>query len=237
MRHALIAFGAAFLVGAAVAQAQSVPLSTYYRRNQGAPPIGTGSQSFSGTKTFNDGIVVAIQDGGNDITSTGTIASAGNFVFTTSNTYTIGTGYNGGAPAHVYTHSLTFDTGRNSSGQQIIGTLAGAGAGLQVRGDDSNAATAIGVTLDNRSAITADGGQAAAVMVAGSKVAGFWWQGAVQLNRTTPAASQNQPTCTEPFRGTLWFISSNNGAADKLQICAKAAADTYGWVDVATPIP
>jgi hypothetical protein len=44
----------------------------------------------------------------------------------------------------------------------------------------------------------------------------------------------SQPSCVSGIRGTIWYTSSAGGAADKIEICAKAAADTYAWRSMAT---
>ena len=38
-----------------------------------------------------------------------------------------------------------------------------------------------------------------------------------------------RPTCAVDLRGALWFTASVAGIADKLEACAKTAADTYVW--------
>lgn len=228
MKHALSAFTVAFIGG--VALAQSVPLSTYYRRSGGASL--TGANSFNGTQTFPDGIVVSIRDGGSSIASTGTFTPTGNIVFGASNTYTIGTGYNGGAAAHIYTHSLTLDTVRNSSGQQIIGTLAGAGAGLQVRGDDSNGATAIGVTIDNRNALSTAGALIASFQNAGTTKA------TVDLNGSyTLVGNPTLQTCAAGIEGQLSrdvLSGVATGKRTKLCLCTSDGSSAYKWQNVVT---
>ncbi len=44
----------------------------------------------------------------------------------------------------------------------------------------------------------------------------------------------SQPACAVGVRGTIWYTSSANGVADKMEVCAKAAADTYAWRVMAT---
>jgi hypothetical protein len=43
-----------------------------------------------------------------------------------------------------------------------------------------------------------------------------------------------QPSCVSGLRGMLYFKQAANGASDTLEMCMKAAANTYGWVVVKT---
>ena len=40
------------------------------------------------------------------------------------------------------------------------------------------------------------------------------------------------PTCSSSRRGTLYYLASAGGVADQLQVCVKAADDTYSWQNV-----
>lgn len=48
--------------------------------------------------------------------------------------------------------------------------------------------------------------------------------GGVRLNTTA-----TKPTCDSSQRGTFWVTQSGAGVQDSVQVCAKAAADTYAW--------
>jgi len=43
-----------------------------------------------------------------------------------------------------------------------------------------------------------------------------------------------EPTCDSTVRGMIWYTTGAGGVADKMQVCAKAAADTYAWRSMAT---
>lgn len=45
-----------------------------------------------------------------------------------------------------------------------------------------------------------------------------------------------QPAAAAGVRGMIWYTPGGAGVADKLEVCAKSAGDTYSWVPVATPI-
>lgn len=56
-----------------------------------------------------------------------------------------------------------------------------------------------------------------------------WPKGGVRLN--APAAA---PACTVNARGLLWMVVAAAGASDVLQMCMKAADNTYAWRTVFT---
>jgi hypothetical protein len=41
-----------------------------------------------------------------------------------------------------------------------------------------------------------------------------------------------RPNCDSGYRGRLWFSEGNTGEDDSLAVCARDAADTYGWRSV-----
>ena len=124
----------------------------------------SGANTFTGSQTFPDGIIVSIQDGGNANKTTGTTQMSGNLMFSPAGTYDIGGGSFGTLdPNRIFTREITFSTARNQNNQVMIFSAAGAGIGLQIRGDETNGATAIGVTIDNRTSLT----------TAGSKICSF----------------------------------------------------------------
>jgi len=43
-----------------------------------------------------------------------------------------------------------------------------------------------------------------------------------------------KPTCDVTVRGMVWFDAGAGGVADTVEVCGKAAADTYSWVALAT---
>lgn len=55
-------------------------------------------------------------------------------------------------------------------------------------------------------------------------------RGGHQLN----IAGAAEPTCDSTTRGLIWYTAGGAGVADKMQVCAKAAADTYAWRSMAT---
>lgn len=54
--------------------------------------------------------------------------------------------------------------------------------------------------------------------------------GGARLNSLSAA----KPACAVGIRGTLWYTPAAGGAADAMEVCAKAAADTYAWRSMAT---
>lgn len=44
----------------------------------------------------------------------------------------------------------------------------------------------------------------------------------------------SRPTCDASARGFVWYVAGGAGVADTIEICGKAAADTYSWVALAT---
>ena len=44
----------------------------------------------------------------------------------------------------------------------------------------------------------------------------------------------SRPTCDASSRGMTWYVAGGAGVADTIEICGKAAADTYSWVALAT---
>lgn len=47
--------------------------------------------------------------------------------------------------------------------------------------------------------------------------------------RLNTSGGGSRPTCASGIRGTLWYVQGGAGVADTIDICAKAAADTYAW--------
>lgn len=43
-----------------------------------------------------------------------------------------------------------------------------------------------------------------------------------------------KPTCDAAARGTTWYVAGGAGVADTIEICGKAAADTYSWIALGT---
>ncbi len=48
--------------------------------------------------------------------------------------------------------------------------------------------------------------------------------GGIMLNTST-----SKPTCNAAARGTFWFTQGGAGVKDACEVCAKDAADSYGW--------
>lgn len=48
------------------------------------------------------------------------------------------------------------------------------------------------------------------------------------------ATTVSIPTCAAATRGTLWVVQGGTGVTDTLEVCLKAAANTYSWVSVIT---
>ncbi len=46
------------------------------------------------------------------------------------------------------------------------------------------------------------------------------------------ATTTTQPACTSGVRGLVWMLQGAAGTADQLQVCGKAANDTYYWLTV-----
>jgi hypothetical protein len=46
------------------------------------------------------------------------------------------------------------------------------------------------------------------------------------------APSAAAPTCSSSFQGTLYYQAGASGVADQLQVCMKAADDTFSWKNV-----
>jgi hypothetical protein len=67
---------------------------------------------------------------------------------------------------------------------------------------------------------------------AGGNAAGDFVVGVDQYGlRLTPEAAA-QPTCTSGIKGQLYYKPGGAGVSDTIEMCMKAAADTYGWVVV-----
>lgn len=47
-------------------------------------------------------------------------------------------------------------------------------------------------------------------------------------------AGDVQPACAAGTRGTIWYTLSAGGVADRMEVCAKSAADAYAWRVMAT---
>jgi len=62
----------------------------------------------------------------------------------------------------------------------------------------------------------------------GSSGDGGWIMRGLQL------VTGSRPTCDAAARGMTWYVAGGAGAADTIEICGKAAADTYSWVALAT---
>lgn len=43
-----------------------------------------------------------------------------------------------------------------------------------------------------------------------------------------------RPSCDATTRGLLFYVAGGAGVADTIEVCGKAAADTYSWVAMAT---
>ena len=48
------------------------------------------------------------------------------------------------------------------------------------------------------------------------------------------ALTGSRPTCDAAARGMTWYVAGGSGAADTIEVCGKAAANTYSWVALAT---
>ncbi len=48
--------------------------------------------------------------------------------------------------------------------------------------------------------------------------------------RLVPQAAA--PTCDSSHRGTIYYVASDTGVADQLQVCMKLVDDTYSWLSV-----
>jgi hypothetical protein len=53
--------------------------------------------------------------------------------------------------------------------------------------------------------------------------------GLLPLQNPTLKTAGAKPTCAVGYRGELWFTAAAAGAADTLEVCAKAANDSYAW--------
>jgi len=62
----------------------------------------------------------------------------------------------------------------------------------------------------------------------GSSGDGGWIMQGLQL------VTGSRPTCDAAARGMTWYVAGGAGAADTIEICGKAAANTYSWVALAT---
>jgi hypothetical protein len=40
------------------------------------------------------------------------------------------------------------------------------------------------------------------------------------------------PPCNESMRGTIWFVSANEGDGDALVLCGKNNKETYSWTEL-----
>lgn len=52
--------------------------------------------------------------------------------------------------------------------------------------------------------------------------------------RLNTSGGGSKPTCDSSIRGMVWYVQGGAGVADTVEICAKAAADTYAWRSMAT---
>lgn len=48
------------------------------------------------------------------------------------------------------------------------------------------------------------------------------------------ATTASRPTAAAAVRGMLWVVRGGTGVTDTLEVCMKAAADTYSWVTIVT---
>jgi hypothetical protein len=48
------------------------------------------------------------------------------------------------------------------------------------------------------------------------------------------AAVASQPACDATTRGAIMTVFATTGSSDTLQVCMKAAADTYAWRTIFT---
>lgn len=51
---------------------------------------------------------------------------------------------------------------------------------------------------------------------------------------TLATSSGTRPTCAVGIRGMMWVVQGGAGVTDTLEICMKAAANTYSWITITT---
>lgn len=102
-----------------------------------------------------------------------------------------------------------------------LNLISGNSVQIQSGGDGG-----ISIATQNTSSITLDSAGGSTVVV-GDSMAVFTLNG-LQLYQW--AAST--PTCNEGRRGTLYFSPNGEGVADTLQVCMKAADESFSWKTV-----
>src|SRR5271169_6156195 len=50
-----------------------------------------------------------------------------------------------------------------------------------------------------------------------------------QSAHALPGGSAPKPTCSSSIRGRFWYVAGGSGVKDSVEVCAKAADDTFAW--------
>lgn len=152
-----------------------------------------------------------------------------------------GVSFDGTLTSNAYTFTV------NGAGVNVLRTTgAASNAPLILIGSHSDGATAVGVALDNGSALSTAGAKIASFRNNGTEKAyvdkdgnivsgstGYIYAG-TSLNSTTGlqinrGGGSSKPTCDSSTRGTFWVVSNGAGVKDTVEVCAKDAGDAYDW--------
>lgn len=108
--------------------------------------------------------------------------------------------------------------------------LGGNGVAASLKGAPNDGATAKGAVIGSGVALANATAKTVSVVNAGTEVAAFDKDGAVQLN----IAGGTRPAASVDHRGKLWYSKNGAAVADTISVCLKSAADTYSWVTIST---
>lgn len=168
--------------------------------------VTTGTQTFAGDKTFS-GVLLS---------SAGTVTAPG--IAWSADADGTGTGL--------------YRTGTNEVGVAVNGARALRVAGSAapcLYGNTDSAAICLNTSVGSQVFYSTN-----SVTVDGSNItfAGASPRATLGLRLNTSGTAE--PTCDSATRGLLWYTAGAGGVADKVQVCAKSAADAYAWRSMAT---
>lgn len=190
--------------------------------------LTAGAQVIGGVKNFNSIPVAAglTAQAAGPLTFTSNQASGGTPAFT----WAIDSSWSGAVAFQWTTNGIPYvQLDGNGNFLFARATLTGdiyryqGNSTLAIFGKRDAADTGTDVLLSSQTARSA--GLITGIANNGTPVAGFDWNGAVQLN----IAGGSRPTAGVAHRGKLHLIQGGAGVADILSICIKDNTDTYVW--------